>query len=159
MIEMLTVVGIVMVLAGLTLSGLNVARGRAKGVRARRDIAQLTTAWNAYFADYGRFPAVTGNSLTNGVTVTGQDVVQILRGRENYGGMNPRKVTYMDFHVNTTQFPDPWGNLYRIVWDEEPYDVRISARGETLRMSLAVWSAGEDGLDRTEDDVLSWRAQ
>jgi prepilin-type N-terminal cleavage/methylation domain-containing protein len=157
LIELLTVVGIIMVLAGLILSGLNVARARASVVRARRDIAQLVTGWNAYFADYGRFPTVSGNSVTNGLIVTGRDVVQILRGRENYNSQNPRRVTYMDFHVNTTQFPDPWGNLYRIAWDEEPYDVKISVRGESLRMSLVVWSAGEDGADDTEDDVLSWR--
>jgi type II secretory pathway pseudopilin PulG len=113
LIEMLTVVGIIMVLAGLILAALNVARDRAKVLRARRDIAQLVTAWTVYLADYGQFPTLSGNSVTNGLIVTGRDVVQILRGRENYNSQNPRRVTYMDFHVLTTQFPDPWGNLYR----------------------------------------------
>jgi type II secretory pathway pseudopilin PulG len=113
LIEMLTVVGIIMVLVGLILSGLYTVLARAKVVRARRDIAQLVTAWTAYLADYRQFPAVSGNSVTNGLIVTGRDVVQILRGRENHNGQNPLRVTYMDFHVNTTQFPDPWGNLYR----------------------------------------------
>lgn len=161
LIEMLTVVGIIMLLAGLILSGLNVARDRARVVRARRDVAQLVTAWNMYYADYASFPTI--GSMTNGQIVTGQEVVQILRGRGGaFVDQNPRQIHYMDFHEKTTQFPDPWGGLYRIAWDDD-YDGQLTAHGETLRLSLVVWSAGPDGKDGTKDerkdDVLSWRAK
>lgn len=165
LIEMLAVVAIMMILASLILVGLNVARERASVLRARRDVAQLVTAWTAYYADYHRFPpasSIAGNSLTNGSQiVTGRDVVQILRGRENHNGQNTRMIPYMDFHQNTQGFPDPWGNLYRILWDLAPYDGQISVPGEPqpLRISLAVWSAGKDGDDGTKDDVRSWRSE
>jgi len=165
LVEMLAVIAIMMILASLILVGLNVARERAGVLKARRDVAQLVTAWTGYYADYHRFPpasSIAGNSLNNGSRiVTGRDVVQILRGRENHNGQNPRKIPYMDFHQNTTGFPDPWGNFYRILWDEAPYDGQISVPGEpqSLRISLAVWSAGKDGVDGTKDDVRSWRQQ
>lgn len=165
LIEMLVVVAIMMLLAGLILTGLNVAKDRAKGLRARRDVAQLITALTAYFAEYHKFPdatEVSGNSLINeSQIVTGRDVVQILRGRENHRGQNPREIPFMDFHQNTTVFPDPWGNLYRIVWDARPYDGVISVPGQAqpLRLSLAAWSAGPDGIDGTKDDARSWRTE
>lgn len=162
LIEMLAVISIMMILASLILVGLNVARERASVLRARRDVAQLITAWTAYYSDYHRFPTVdsiAGNSLDGSQIVTGRDVVQILRGRENHNGQNTRQIPYMDFHQNTSGFPDPWGRLYRIVWDVPPYDGQVSVMGETLRISLAAWSAGKDGDDGTKDDVRSWRSE
>ncbi len=163
MVEMLVVIAIIAILASLILSGLNIARQRAKVTRARRDVAQLMTVWTAYYADYGRFPEISAASrlgeTENGTVITGHDVVQIMRGRENFNSQNRRRITYMDFHRDTTQFLDPWGNPYRIVWDHD-YDGDITVPGnppETLRMSVAVWSAGPDGEDGTGDDVRSWR--
>jgi len=159
LLEMLTVIAIFMILASLILAALNVGRNRSTVLRARRDIAQLKTAWEAYYADYNGFPVIGGDSLEDGQIVSGRDVVQILRGRENHNGQNPKKIPYMDFHRNTTRFADPWGNLYRIELDglDGAYDGRITARGETLRQSVAVWSLGPDGEEGTKDDVLSWR--
>ncbi len=162
LVEMLVVIGIMVILASLILTGLNVARYRARMTRARRDVAQLVTAWTAYYSDYSRFPVISAasrlNGLDAGLVVTGHDVVQILRGRENFGNQNRRRIPYMDFHQNTTVFLDPWGEPYRIVWDDD-YDGVVSVPGEpqSLRMSLVVWSAGEDGVDGTKDDVRSWR--
>jgi len=160
LIEMLTVVAIIMLLASLILAALGVARDRARVLRARRDIAQLKSAFDAYYADYSAFPdptQITGNSIENGYMVTGRDVIQILRGRENHRGQNPREIPYMDFHVNTTYFNDPWGKPYRVALDVD-YDGDVSVPGNNaLRMSVAAWSAGDDGRDGTDDDVRTWR--
>lgn len=160
LLELLVVIAIIMILAGLILAALNVGRNRAKDLTAKRDIAQLKTAWEAYYADYSGFPdpaQIGGNSLTNGYMVTGQDVIQILRGRANYKGQNTRKIPYMDFHERTTEFLDPWDSPYRIALDMD-YDGDVSVPGKSdLRKSVAVWSAGKDGNDsKTDDNVNSW---
>lgn len=165
LLEMLVVVAILIVMAGLILASVTLARDRAKVLRARRDVAQLKSAWETYYADYSGFPApaqITGNSIANGYLVTGEDVIQILRGRENHHGQNPKRIPYMDFHQNTTQFLDPWGNQYRIALDMafaggNAYDGEVDIPGGTLRMSVASWSAGPDGSDDTDDDVRTWR--
>jgi len=165
LLELLVVIAIIMILAGLILAAVNVGRNRAKDLTAKREITQLKTAWEAYYADYSGFPdpaQIGGNSLTNGYMVTGQDVIQILRGRANYKGQNPRKMTYMDFHEKSTVFSDPWGNMYRIALDvdndDSLYDGKVNVPGNnTLRQSVAVWSAGKDGADGTDDDVRSWQ--
>lgn len=165
LIEMLTVVAILMLLAGLILAALGVARDRARVLMTRRDIAQLKSAWDTYYADYNAFPdpaQITGNSRENGYMVTGRDVIQILRGLENHRGQNQREIPYMDFHVNTTYFNDPWGKPYRVALDVafaggDAYDGQIDTPNGTLRMSVAAWSAGPDGSDGTDDDVRTWR--
>jgi len=166
LIEMLAVVAIIMLLAGMILAGVILAKGRGKVLTARRDIAQLKSAWDTYYADYNAFPdptQITGNSIANGYMVTGRDVIQILRGRENHRGQNSREIPYMDFHVNTTDFNDPWGNPYRVALDvafggADPYDGEVDIPGGTLRVSVAAWSAGEDGDDDTYgDNICTWR--
>lgn len=146
-----------MLLAGLIIAGVNVARDRAKVLRARRDIAQLKAALETYYADYNAFPDITATDsilTVESCYITGTDLIQTLRGRE--GHKNPKRIPYMDFHKNTTTFNDPWGKKYRVSFDDD-YDGVITIPGGTLRQSVAAWSAGKDGLDGTDDDVRTWR--
>lgn len=160
LIELLTVIAIIMLLAGLILAGFNSTRDRARKLRAKRDIAQLKTALDAYYADYSAFPDITEeDSIEGNHYLTGTDLIQTLRGREGYN--NPKKISYMDFHQDTTYFYDPWGHKYRVALDDD-YDGDVDILDDdipsgTLRMSVAAWSAGKDGVDGTYDDVKTWR--
>jgi len=159
---MLVVIAIIMLLAGLILAAVNVARDRAKDLRARRDVAQLKTAFTAYYGDYNRFPDLQDSSTTNVPGVSGDvvicdnDVIRILRGREDPTGENPKKISYMDFHQNTSAFNDPWGNPYRITLDTD-YDSNVEIPSGEVRQSVAAWSAGKDEKDGTDDDPRTWR--
>ncbi len=157
LVELMVSIGIMMLLAGIILSGLNVARKRARISRARRDIAQLTAAWNAYYADHHRFPNRLPGPVIS-ITDSGRACIQILSGSEDFKEKNPRRIPYMDFHRLTAEFNDPWDSLYRIALDENG-NGQVTARGETLRMSVAVWSTGPDGISGNADDVLGWRAE
>lgn len=159
LIELMVVIAIIMLMAGLILAAVNVARDRARVLRARNDVAQLKSAWDTYYADYNGFPdpsAIGDNSIEAPYLVTGEDVIQILRGRENHNGQNPKKIPYMDFHQKTSYFNDSWGLRYRIALDVDNDGV-VDIPSGTLRMSVAVWSAGPDGVDGNKDDVRSWR--
>jgi hypothetical protein len=72
--------------------------------------------------------------------------------------MNPKDIPYMDFHQSSTNLNDPWDNKYRMALDND-YDGEVDIpNGGTLRMSVAVWSAGKDGDENTMDDnVKTWR--
>ncbi len=155
LVELLVVSLIMMLVGGLILSGLNTARRRSRVLHARRDIAQIAAAWQAYYAEYGRFPSEFPGGPS--ITESGSDMIQILRGSHD---ANPRRVPFMDFHATTTQFLDPWGNRYQIVLDQT-YDGSVTVQRGTLTenvpTSVAVWSFGEDQTPGTKDDVLSWR--
>jgi prepilin-type N-terminal cleavage/methylation domain-containing protein len=80
LVELLVVISIIAVLAGLLLPVLAIAKKKAKVTLARSDMVGLTTAIKAYEAEYNRFPmskntetlAMTGNSgagLNGDVTI------------------------------------------------------------------------------------------
>jgi len=156
LVELMVTIGILLLLAGLMLGGLEAARGKAKKTRARSEIAQIVTAWTAYYGDYKRFPDVGAGGDVD-TTEMGRDAVQILRGKADFKQKNPRKIEYMDFHELRTEFLDPWGNPYQVSLDTEPYDGKVSVPNETINFSVAAWSKGKDGDEGTPDDVCSWR--
>ena len=57
LVEMLVVIAIIGILAGLLLPALAKAKEKAKIAAARSDIASLAAALTQYEADYSRFPA------------------------------------------------------------------------------------------------------
>jgi type II secretory pathway pseudopilin PulG len=158
-----------MILAGLIMAGFSGLRGRARNLKAKRNVAQLKSAWDTYYAEYSGFPEdAEGNAFA--ITESGIACIQILRGRpheddsgdvKKYRAMNPKNITYMDFHQKATEFNDPWGHKYRVALDSD-YDgqvsvpVSASVPSGTLRMSVAAWSLGADGVD-SDDDMKTWR--
>jgi type II secretory pathway pseudopilin PulG len=154
LVEILVAMGIVMLLAALMLGGLTAAARKAKTTRARSDVAQIVAAWKAYYSDYKHFPDVGGPTITE----MGEEALEILRGEAD-NDSNPRRTEYMDFHLNTDEFLDPWKNRYRVVLDSAPYDGRVDipGHGSGLKFSAVSWSTGPDGESGTADDVCSWK--
>jgi prepilin-type N-terminal cleavage/methylation domain-containing protein len=66
-VELLTVIGIIAILAAMLLPVLSIARQYALKVRAKNEIQGIVTAVEAYDAAYGRFP-VSGFAQTNAGT-------------------------------------------------------------------------------------------
>ena len=153
LLEVLVSMGIIALIAGLVLGGLGAAKRRAKTARARSDVHQLATAWNQYYADWRKFP--------NGIDFMDVNAVEILGGMNELE--NPRKIVYMDFNTNNpTAFTDPWGEVYQVELDAVPYDNKITADGNSLNLSAAVWSLGPDGTNAdatSADNIASWMAK
>ena len=155
LVELLTVIAIIMVVAGLLLGTLGAARTAAKKARAHSEVDQIRTAWLAYQQEYRRFPAV-------GITEMAGDAMQILRGATNtpLGRQeNPLAIAFMDFRDGTTQFRDPWKNVYGVALDQsDPPDNRVTVPGDgNIYASAAAWSGGPDGRVNTRDDIVSWK--
>lgn len=158
LIEMLTAVAIVALLAGLLLTALGAARRAAKKGRAKSDIDQIKTAWSSFQEEYRRFPESVQISNMNATAIA------ILRGAATQPALteNPKKITFMDFRGVTTYYCDPWGShnttagVYRVALDMD-YDNKVTVNGEELFVSVAVWSLGPDKAEFTQDDLVSWR--
>jgi hypothetical protein len=152
-------------LAGLLLGGIKVVKRRAKKAHARSEVEQIVTAWNAYYADYKRFPA-PGKESSFDLSQMGDDAIHILHGNYDlaeypnhakYKAQNPRGTAYLEFHeAYTGGFKDPWGHIYQLALDQYKYDGEVEYDGIKLKYSVVAWSMGPDGQSGTPDDVHSW---
>jgi general secretion pathway protein G len=150
LMELLMVIVIIGILAGLLLPVLNVAKLNARKSRARVECGQLEGALRSYFMDNRSWV-----SLSSGTT--GSSFVDIISGK---GGTVP----YMEFSSRTLKsgaFVDPWGNPYHFALKAVNQD-QVTARGEQLPRVCAVWSDGPNGKADTassvdDDDILSWK--
>ena len=101
LIELLIVVAIIAILAGLTLSTLGYVNKKAARSRAEAEVAALSAAIDSYKLDFGSYPA--SNNLYK--ELTGQ------------GSLNTNKVFFeptpqITTNIATGPFTDPWGEVY-----------------------------------------------
>jgi len=163
LIEMLVVIAIIAILAGMLLPVLNQIRRYTKRTKAKEMIYQTKTAFKQYLVDYRKFPNVDKTQMDT-------NWLNVLSGRTH----NSLGHKYMD--VSTNEFSsdpnvsglrDPWGELYWVTVDNGmggdsiAYDHKVSAGGYgEIEEEVVVWSTGEDKSDadaqKQKDDVRSW---
>ena len=151
LIELITVIAIIGLLASLLLTALSSARTSAKKTRARAEMDQIETAWQNYLQEYRRFPVTT-------ISEMGEDAIEILRGDDTALAEeeNRKKIIFLDFQQNQAGlFADPWGNVYHVALDDDG-DNFLIADGASLPLTVAVWSDGPDGQPQTPDDLHNW---
>jgi prepilin-type N-terminal cleavage/methylation domain-containing protein len=105
LIEMLTVIFIIGLLASLLFPAFQQARNRGNINKATAEVIELTKAWGAYWIAYESWPS------GGGVLTMSPDKVDILQGN------NPDKIQFMTFPptANSGQgFVDPWGKVYTV---------------------------------------------
>lgn len=173
LIEMLVVMVIIVVLAGLLLPVVQVAKTSADQARARENIHQMAAAFRAYFSEFGRWPSntfaaaniagapsgssdylITTNLFANTSSITfydysAKDIVQVVSGT-----------------ITNAYIVDPWKNPYRVRLDTgytggvlNPHD-----NSTLLQWGFAIWSQGPDGTNDlggdtslfNKDNLKSW---
>src|SRR5213082_1738034 len=66
--ELLLVIVIIVILAGLTFPAFQGVLERAKKVQAKNDLTQVVTAVNAFYTEYGRYPNPTADTTDAAAT-------------------------------------------------------------------------------------------
>lgn len=147
LIELLTVIAIIAILAGLLLPAIAAARRYAKISQAKNDIKNIQTAIRAYYNEYGKLPVQDseqggvegcdgyygeGGGGANGTAGIYQyEIIDILRASNDtinvQNKFNPRQIVFLEIpnRANATinsgslqgTFLDPWGNPYFIKLD------------------------------------------
>jgi prepilin-type N-terminal cleavage/methylation domain-containing protein len=64
LIELLVVIAIIGILVGLLFPALKAVQNQARSTQAKNDLTQIVNAVNAFYTDYGRYPAATAATDT-----------------------------------------------------------------------------------------------
>jgi prepilin-type N-terminal cleavage/methylation domain-containing protein len=174
LLELLVVVAVIAVLAGLLFPAVQSVLERAKKVQAKNDLTQIVTAVNAFYTEYGRYPTtVTSGDATYGPGATATDAIfKELRALSG-SSMNTRQVVFISPPEDATQaspkgkigsdaqFHDPWMTAYSIKIDADydnqvgnPYGSSGGAGPDPLRQGVVAWSLGKDGKLGNNGDNL-----
>ncbi len=142
LIELLTVIAIVGILAVILITVIGGVREKAKIVEATSESRSLATAFKLYYTEYGRWPITNGKvfgsndpgkadwgkdvEYSDGETVWGF-ITDILRGGSGMDAdnrkMNPNETEFATFPSNhyteDGQLLDPWDNTYKFKLDAD----------------------------------------
>jgi len=173
--ELLVVISIIGLLAGLSAVGIPRAMESAKKAKAKGDLTAIVAAVKAYRQEYGRWPCRASdlagpefNSWYGPPTqlADGKILFRILSG-ENiaYTGeavlMNPKEVAFLEGVAKGSgrrdtsggTLTDPWGTQYSVKMDTDESGgleyYNTSGNAENIRMTVIAISSGKN---KQQDD-------
>ena len=183
LVELLVVVSIIGLLAGLASVAVPKAIESGKKSKAKGDLTAIVAAVRAYKQEYGQWPVAKSkmdqatdeyNSWYGPPTTESEskDLMRILSGdmtvQKEGQTMNPKGLRFLEGAKSDGTFQDPWGNQYCIKMDtNESGGVEYYGTGnqENIRMSVIAVSLGKNRsqedpdkkVTKNCDDVFSWR--
>lgn len=166
LIEILVVISIIMILAGLTLSALVSVNQSAKERAARADLQRILQSIEQYKVFYFFYPFDGSLGYTSVTEMTAADILRMLKYDETNNPL-PRG-TLLEVKASRLDAAgymlDPWKHRYHIFIDEDAedngpgkppgdgeWDVRMKVDGTTplplaeVRSAVEVYSMGDDG--------------
>ncbi len=141
LIEVLAVIAIVVIVAGIVIGGAGAANRKAAEAKARSEISKFEIAVQQYKRDHGYLPSDDFDSVTDDHEITRSFLVSS-DGEERY-----LKLNLDELRFSGNYWRDPFGQPYR-------YEMPGSKNPE----SYDVWSLGADGDDDTADDIGNFSA-
>lgn len=181
-IELLVVITVIAILAGLAFPVFQAVQEQAKRTQAKNDLLQIVTAVNAYYTEYGKYPLATVDGSADIVfraAPTNENLFDVLRatglGRDTVDpndttgnkNLNLRRIVFISppdvkdpsnprSGIGTDrQYYDPWGTTYAIKIDGT-YDGSISNPYSLGAGSVSLRSgvlAWSFGKDKTSSSI------
>lgn len=169
LVEILVVISIIGLLAGLAFPAIQGAMNTAKKGKAKAEMQSIITALKAYQNEYGRMPdsaALGSNVEGDGDSWFGglasQNLCWMLSG-DNYGQQNPRQIVFLELPATSTNgvFLDPWKMQYNIKLDTSGNNIinyySLNLNGSAIVISGGKNGAKEDPGSSTCNDVFSFK--
>ncbi len=159
LVELLVVISIIAILAGLSFPAVNGALDSAKKTHAKSNAVQIAAAVTAYEMEYGKLP-------TNSTTLVNSAFMKILTGADTAN--NSRGIVFLEAQewkkgkggTNSVGYCDPWSSnsAYAIALDTD-YDNKVSVStsggasgSDTIMKKVGVWNQNTN----SKYQVRSW---
>jgi len=159
LVELLVVISIIGLLAGLMTVAIPKAMEGGKKAKAKGELNAIVAAVKAYKQEYGRWPG----SATTGSDETFQDgnsklLLSALSGTNNALVENPKSVRFLEGASSDGTMKDPWGTQYFVILDSDDSN-SMTYQGKPISISVLAVSFGKDKKQDTTpgtgDDVFS----
>ena len=156
LIELITVMAIIALLAAMLMPALQRSRTQAHITRAKSAISQLETALENYAVDFGDYPQDEGASPYNTVNLI------ICLEKLPPDSPNGPYLTMRDRDKDGSgNYLDPWKNSYHYHYNNGSTTPATSLDGasDAKGFSYWIWSNGPDkGNDSgDDDDITNWK--
>ncbi len=139
LIELLAVIAIIIVLAGITVGGLNYASKKADQTKTIAAMTEFELALDTFKNDYGYYPVFDGE-----VDLSKDEWKLFMNATTN-----KRKSPYIEGYSTSDKIIDAYGNALR--YKNPPASGHNSTKYD-------LWSAGPDGDSSTDDDnICNWK--
>ena len=186
LVELLVVISIIGLLAGLSSVAVSRAMEAGKKSKANGDLTAIVAAVKAYKQEYGFYPlppsrrfasslgeedknAWVGKGTYDGNENDMFNVIKILSGQNLTWeeSMNPKQIRFLEgAKVGSStldSFPDPWKHSYCLKFDtNDSGGVGYYSSGENIRVGVIGICLGKNGVQDTPDtsacdDIFSWK--
>lgn len=175
LVEILVVVSIIGLLAGLALPAVQGALNSAKKGKAKAEMQSIITALKSYQNEYGRMPDINAlggsaerDNLDQGNdgwfgTNTSRNLFLMLSGSNVPAqNQNPRQIVFLELPPTSTNgvFFDPWGRQYVVKYDGSGNNIVEyygNKNGIALIISFGKNGQQEDPANAKSDDVYSFK--
>ena len=143
LVELMAVIAIIAILAGIVMGGLSFASRKSMEAQTIAKMEQFQIALEKFHKDYGYYPVFNGEvDFTHSSTNTAWDLFT------NHTQNKQNKPYMVGIHDNYGPFLDGNGEPFR-------YEYPAAASKNTSKYAL--WSKGADGKNETDDDICSWK--
>jgi prepilin-type N-terminal cleavage/methylation domain-containing protein len=163
LVELLVVIGIIAVLAGILLPTISVAIRKVRVSRAKTEMASLLAAIKMYESEYDLLPIEYDQTVDSAELTTDEynKLIAILSQSDLSGNNfktlgNLRKNKMLNVK-KPGEYKDPWENDFHVVVDRNADDnissdnVDGMVDGQDLLYNIIIWSNGPDGERNPSD--------
>lgn len=176
LMELLVVITIIMILAGMAFPGAKGVLDRARKAGAENQALQVRSSIAAYYTEYRRYPLASTGGGESAIR-TNETLMDILLGADG-NKYNPRGISFFAGKKakggkgglvmsgsGGGKLVDPWGELFYVIMDTDynnrvtaPFSKTNEAGNNEIPQNVIVWSTGPDGAesDDVKDNITTW---
>jgi prepilin-type N-terminal cleavage/methylation domain-containing protein len=158
LVELLVVISIIGMLAGLMSVAIPKAMESGKKAKAKGELTAIVAAVKAYKQEYGRWPGTDTSSDTTFQDANSKYLLAALSGTSSALVENPKSVRFLEGADTDGTMKDPWKTQYVILVDTDDSN-SMTYNNKAIRVSVLAVSFGkdqkQDATPGSGDDVFS----